>query len=407
MQGTPRALHHRQFRRYLLARITSSFGSGVAALALTFGVLGSGASAAVLGLVLAASTVPQIGLTLLGGVIGDRFDRRRLLIATDLVQAGSQLLIGLLFLQGQAAVWAIVALRIVFGGATAFHRPAANGIIVDVVGADAMQEARSLLSIGTSTAKLSAPAVGALLVALLSPGWALILDAVTYLVSAAALARISVPLRALDLNSTLRSDFVHGWREFTSRPWAVKMIASFMLYQATALPAVFVLGPIHADAAWGGAASWALVMTGLAIGDILGGLLTLRWRPRRLLLAANLTWALDLPLLLILGFQLDSEVLAIPAATLFGVGISVGGTLWFQALASHVPPESLARVTSYDEVGSIALNPLGYVAIGAVAAAQGAGATFAVVVLAHVLMLGWLLADRGVNAIERVSPATG
>ena len=328
------------------------------------------------------------------------------MISTDVVQGTTQLVIGLLFLTGHASVWSIVVLRLVYGAAASFFSPAMNGAIVDVVGADSMQEARSFLSIGTSTARLIGPAIGGIIVALLNPGWALVIDSVTFAISATALAMIRVPFRPVDLSNSLRSDFVHGWREFTSRSWAVKMIISFGIYQATALPAVFVLGPVHAVQAWHGATTWALIMTALAVGDVLGGFITLRWKPRRLLLASNLSWALDLPLIIIIGMQLGSPAPAVAAGVFFGLSMTVGTTLWYQALASHVPPESIARVTSYDEVGSQAFNPLGYALIGIVAAALGSTATFGIVIIIHLIMLVWLLAARDVNAIERVTTTT-
>lgn len=395
-------LRQANFRRFFIGRVASALGGNIAMIALTFGILETGASAATLGLVLAASTLPQVALTLLGGVLGDRFQRRRVLISTDVVQGLTQLAIGALFLSGQATVWSIVVLRFIYGSAASFFSPAMNGAIVDVVGADSMQEARSFLSIGTSTARLIGPAIGGVIVALTNPGWALIIDSITFAISATALMMIRVPFRPVDMTNSLRSDFVHGWHEFTSRSWAVKMIVAFGIYQATALPAVFVLGPVHAVQAWHGAASWALLMTAMAVGDVLGGVLTLHWKPRRLLLAANIAWAFDLPLIVLIGMQLDSPGPALLAAAFFGGSMTVGTTLWYQALASHVPPESIARVTSYDEVGSQALNPLGYVLIGFVASGLGAPPTFIFVIVVHVLMLGWLVTARDLNAIERL-----
>lgn len=400
--GSAHLLRHTNFRRFFIGRVASALGTNIALLALTFGILETGASAATLGLVLAASTIPQVLLTLLGGVLGDRLERRRVMIGTDIVQGMTQLGIGTLFLTGHATVWSIVVLRLVYGSAASFFAPAMNGAIVDVVGADSMQEARSFLSIGTSMARMLGPAIGGVIVALLNPGWALVIDSFTFALSAAALSLIQLPFKRVEVGNSLRRDFVHGWHEFTSRSWAVKMIVAFMLYQATALPAVFVLGPVHAMKAWHGAASWAALMTAAAVGDILGGLITLRWKPRRLLLAANLAWALDLPLIIIIGLELASPESAVLAMVFFGLAMTVGSTLWYQALASHVPAESLARVTAYDEVGSQALNPLGYMLIGLVAAGVGSQVTFAFVAGIHVVMLVWLLASRDINAIERV-----
>lgn len=400
-----RLLRQTNFRRFLIGRVTSALGTNIALLALVFGLLDLGASAATLGLVLAASTIPQVILTLLGGVIGDRLERRFVMIGTDAVQGLVQLTIGALLLTGHASVWAVFLLRFVYGAAASFLTPAMNGAIVDVVGAESMQEARSFITIGTSTARLMGPAIGGALVAVFNPGWALIIDSVTFAISAFNLSRLTMPRRPVSMTNSLRSDFMHGWQEFTSRSWAVKMIITFMLYQATALPAVFVLGPVHAKASWHGAASWAAVMAGIAIGDFAGGLLMLRWRPRRLLTTANWLWALDVPLILCIGLQLGSPWPAAVAAIGFGMAMTTGSALWFQALATHVPSESLARVTSYDELGSLALNPLGYALIGLVAAGIGFGATFAIVIGTHVAALVWLLASADVRAITR-EPST-
>ena len=400
-----RLLREANFRRLFVGRLTSSFGSGVASLALTFALLDSGASAGTLGLVLATSTIPQIFLTLAGGVLGDRMERRFLLIGTDIVQAITQLAIGVLFLTHHASIWALMALRLVYGAATAFHRPAATSVVVDVVGIASLQEARSFLSMGVSGSRLMAPALAGILIAAFNPGWALVIDAATFAVSAVALARLTMPRRAVVLSNSMKSDFLHGWHEFTSRPWAVKMIASFGLYQATALPAVFVLGPILAKQEWHGASSWALVMSAMGVGDVLGGAVTLRWKPERLVLASNLLWALDLPLLIVLGVHANSVAWAIPTATLFGISLSAGTTLWLQALASEVPPESLARVTSYDEVGSVVLNPLGFALIGLVAASIGNTSTYAIVIGLHLVMLAGLLLSRDINAIRRETAA--
>lgn len=397
-----RLLREPNFRRFFIGQTTSTLGTSMAMLALTFGVLGTGASVSSLGVVLAASAVSQIVITLLGGVISDRWERRRVLIGTDVMLGLTQLCMGALFLTHHASVWLLVALRLVYGASAAFFAPAITGAIVDVVGAETMQEAHSFLGLGRSSARLLGPAIGGIIIAVSNPGWALIIDAATFGVSAYALMRIHASFSPASAVNSVWQDFLHGWHEFTSRKWAVQMIFGFMLYQATALPALFVLGPVHARDAWNGAASWAAVMTCAALGDVLGGLLTLHWRPSRLLIASTAVWALDIPFILFLGLQVASPVPVMAAGVGFGVAMTAGSTLWYQALATGVPSASLSRVTSYDEVGSLVFNPLGYAVVGVVAAGIGARATFAIVLGTHLVMLALLLTSRSVNAMRRI-----
>ena len=117
------ALEEPAFRRFFVGNAVSALGSRISPLALTFGILGSGASTADLGLVLGASAVPTLLLVLLGGVIGDRLERRRILIGTDLVMAACQGATAWLFLSGIAQIWQLVGIQLVMGTADAFFSP--------------------------------------------------------------------------------------------------------------------------------------------------------------------------------------------------------------------------------------------------------------------------------------------
>jgi hypothetical protein len=99
------ALEEPAFRRFFVGNAVSALGGRIAPLALTFGVLGTGASTADLGLVLGAAAVSALLLVLVGGVIGDRLERRRILIGTDAVMAACQAVTAWLFLSGAAQIW--------------------------------------------------------------------------------------------------------------------------------------------------------------------------------------------------------------------------------------------------------------------------------------------------------------
>src|SRR5205085_4491000 len=97
--------------------------------ALAFAVIGIRGSGTDLGLVLAAGLVPNVLFVLAGGVAGDRFDRARVMLSTDVVRATSQGTIAVLLLTGHAAVWSLAVSSAVWGAASAFFVPAWTGVV--------------------------------------------------------------------------------------------------------------------------------------------------------------------------------------------------------------------------------------------------------------------------------------
>ncbi|HEX4931207.1 MAG TPA: hypothetical protein VFV62_10910, partial [Gaiellaceae bacterium] len=155
-----------------------------------------------------------------------------------------------------------------------------------------------------------------------------------------------------------------------SRTWLWVIVLQFSLLLMVTMGAFSVLGPVVADEELGGAKAWGAILTGWSAGLVAGGLIGLRFRPRRMLLAATLAiLALPLPLVA-LGFPLGVPAIA-AVAFCAGVGIEIFGLLWHTTMQQEIPTEKLSRVYSYDALGSIGLVPLGYALAGPAAEAFG------------------------------------
>ena len=398
-------LRESAFRNFFIGRTISAFGSSLSPLALAFGVLAIGGSATDLGLVIGAATVPQLLLVLFGGVIGDRFERRRILLASDVAMGVLQAVTALLLLTNHAHVWQLMLLQFGRGCASAFFGPASTGAIRDFVGAAQVQRAQSLLGISRSTTGIVGPAVAGVIVAIGNPGIALAFDAATFFVSAFALSRIRVPLAAVSLGSSIRADVVQGWREFASRTWVWVFVVSAGVYQATVLPTIGVLGPVFAQEALGGAAAWATILVARSVGSLLAGVVMLHWRPNRPMFTAILLLFLDLPFLLLMGMQHVSVFWLSAAGIVAGMAVPMCDTLWFAALAENVPEEAQSRVSSYDWLGSLAMAPLGYALIGGVSNTVGLQATVLGVVLVHIVVDLGVIAVPSIRNLRRGQPA--
>src|SRR6266545_4870416 len=170
-------LRERDFRLLWLGRTTSEFGSALVPVALTFAVLDLTRSASLLGLVLVAAFVPRVVLLLVGGVVADRFARRRIMLASDALRAITQGLVALLLLSGRARLWELVLLFVAYGAADAFFSPASTGLVPEVTAKEHLQQANALLSFSRSAMTVVGPGVAGLLVAISAPGVVFAVDA--------------------------------------------------------------------------------------------------------------------------------------------------------------------------------------------------------------------------------------
>jgi len=375
-------LHERSFARYLGAVTISTLGSGMAMVALAFAVLGFG-SATDLGIVLLAREIPIVILLLLGGVFADRIPRRTILVGSDLVKGAAQVATAILLFSGAANVWNVAILQAVFGVSAAFSRPATIGLVREAVSDARLQEANALLGLSSSVLSIAGPAIGALIVAAGSPAWAIAIDSLTFFASAALTASMHLTATVRLASASILGDLRDGWREFVDRSWAVAMVVSFGLFQLTYFPALLVLGPLVAKERLGGAAAWGTILAIESIGAVVGGVFALRVRVKRPLVASELLVVPAGLLLAALAVPLPLIALAV-VSFIVGVGFALGNTLWTTALQRNVPQHALSRISSFDWLGSIALNPIGYALIGPIAASIGPSETLAVAAVLNV-----------------------
>ena len=369
-------LREPSFARYLGAVTVSQLGSGMSTVALAFAVLAFG-GATDLGIVLLAREIPAIVLLLLGGVFADRVSRRTILVSSDTVKGSAQAITAILVISGTANVWNVAIFQTIFGLANAFARPARIGLVRQAVSEERLQEANAMLGLSSSVLSIAGPAVGALIVAAGSPGIAIGVDSLTFFASAVLTGSMRIASVVRTASASILADLHDGWREFVRRPWAVAMVISFGLFQLTYFPALLVLGPLTAQEKLGGAAAWGLILAVESAGAVLGGLVALRLRVRRPLVVCQLLVVPAGLLLVALSLPLPLAALA-GVSFVVGVGFATGNTLWVTALQRNVPVHALSRISSFDWLGSVALNPIGYALIGPIAGAVGAPEALAV-----------------------------
>jgi MFS family permease len=392
-------LRERQFAWYFAARVISLAGTTMAPIALAFAVLDLTGSASVLGLVLAARTVPMVVFLLVGGVVADRLPRVAVMRASNLLSALTQGLVAYLFITGTAEIWMVVLLEAANGTVAAFSWPAMEGLVPQLAPRALLQEANALLSFSKAGLSVLGPTVAALLVVSAGSGWALAFDALTWLVAAALLNKVRIPPRAAGRSSSVVRELREGWSEFTSRTWLWVVVAGFGVLNGIHAGAWFTLGPALADDTFG-AGGWGLVLSAESVGLLTMTVVMLKVRLRRPLLAGMLGMALFAVPLARLG--LDPAVVPLMvAAFVAGAGMEVFGIGWSVAMQENVDESVLSRVYSYDALGSLVAVPVGQIVFGPLGEALGYREVLTASGAAYLLVVMLVLSSRSVRSVRR------
>jgi MFS family permease len=394
------ALSEREFRLLFSGTAVSTLGDALADIALVFAVLEVSDSAAALGAVLAARSVMEVAGIAFGGVLADRVPRNLVLAGACVVQGVAQAATAALVLGGSGSIAAILVLQAVYGAGSSVVWPAEIGLIPDTVSAPRLQQANALMGLTRDVTRAIGPAVGGALVVAGSPGLALAVDAASFAVCGALLVRIRVPRRARSAESSSFLRELHdGWREFAAHTWLWGAVLFFSL-TVFAYSAWLVLGPIVAEDEYGGAGAWAAILVAGGAGAVLGGLVAIRVRPRRPLVASVawlIPWVGEM-VALALGAPLW---LIVCVSAVGGVGLALHIALWFTVFQQRVPAETRSRVSSYEALGSLVLAPVGLVVAGPAADAFGTDAVLWASAALGLASLAAILLIPSVWAIRR------
>jgi MFS family permease len=365
-------LRHHSFRYLFLGQSASMIGDRAVVVALALYITQRTGSATDLGLVLAAQTLPLVGLILFGGVWADRLPRHRIMIVTDVSRALLHGLLAILIFSGGAAVWQIMVIEALFGAAQAFFQPAYSGLLPQTVPEAEIQEARALTESVGNVAFLVGPALATALVLGIGAGEAFVFDAATFVLSAALLLRVHPrPRGEASAPAPMLRELHDGWREVRSRTWVWVTILVFTGSVLAVFAPWYSLAPIVARDTYGSAGVFGLLETVGGFGAVVGAVAGLSWRPRHPLFTGMLmiiAWPLSAALLA-LHAPLELAVVAVFGT---GFGFSLLMIWWETALARHIPPTALSRVSAWDWMGSLALLPLGYAIAGPLAHSFGA-----------------------------------
>jgi MFS family permease len=398
-------LRNRNFGWYFASRFSNTLGSMMASIALTFAVLDLTGSASALGQVLAARTVPMVLFLLFGGVIADRFPRTLVLQLSNVLSALTQGTVAYLVITGQADLWMIIVLEVANGTVSAVSFPAMASMVPQLVRRDQLQSANALLSLSRGGLTIIGPTIGALLVVTVGAGWALAVDALTWLVAAVLMMPMKIPprVRAAERTSTLH-ELREGWTLFRTTTWLWVVVLAFSALNMIHTGAWFTLGPAVAKGTIG-EQGWGLVLSAESIGLVLMTVVLLRVKMRRPLLYGMVGCSLMSIPMIVLGIE-PHLLLLIVCTFVAGAGIEVFSIAWNLAMQENIEDDMLSRAYSYDALGSFVAMPVGQLLYGPLGEAFGYREVLLWSGVAYAAVALLALTSRSVRTLERQPDST-
>lgn len=275
--GTFRSLRHRNYRLFFISSTVTNVGTWVQRIAQDWLVLQLTHSGTDLGLVTGLQFLPALFLSLQGGAIADRFDKRKVLVITNFAGGLIALILGLLALFGTVHRWHVYALAFALGIASAIDAPVRQSFIAELVGPTDLPNAVSLNSANFNVGRLIGPALSGLLIAAFGTGPSFLVNAASFFVIIGALLMMdSEDLIKCDLDNQAKVTIRDGIRYVRARTdlraviFVIGLMATFGLnFQlTTALMAThtFHLGP----------SAFGLLSTSVALGSLVGALVAAR-----------------------------------------------------------------------------------------------------------------------------------
>jgi MFS family permease len=374
-----RALHSRNYRLFVVGQLISLIGTWMQSVAQSWLIYRLTGSAALLGLIGFAGQIPIFVLAPLGGLLADRLNRHRVLIATQTIMMVLAFALAALTLGGIVREWQIFVLASLLGVVNAFDIPTRQAFLAETVSRDDIVNAIALNSSMLNGARIVGPAIAGIVVAAFGEGWCFLLNAVSYFAVIGALLMMHVeqvphPGAHVSAWDSIIEGFVYSWNTEPVRA----LLLLLGLVSLMGMPYSVLMPVIASSVLGGGPNAYGLLMAASGVGALAGAaLLTLRQNVRglgRWVAVSAVSFGITL-----IAFSFSralwlSTALLVPAGFFMMVEMAASNTL----IQSMIPNRLRGRVMSVYSMMFMGMAPMGALVAGALAAPLGAPATVAI-----------------------------
>jgi MFS family permease len=383
------------YRRYIAGQSISLIGTWMQMTAQSWLVLTLTHSSTALGVIIALQTLPVLLLAPYGGVIADRVDKRRLMIALQAAMGLQALALGLLTVTGDVRVWEIGVLAALLGLNNAFENPSRQSFMLEMVGPESLRNAVSLNSVLVNVARVIGPAVAGVLIATVGEGLCFLLNAASFVAVVASLTTLDLSTISSSPTSGRAPGQLREGLRYVRRtpelgvPLLMMALAGCLAYEFQVTLPVMARQGLHA-----GATGYGFMTAAMGVGAVVGGLFVATKGKTGLAPLVMAATAFGVVLLLAgLAPNLTIELFALALAGGASIAFMSTGNSTLQLTAA---PTMRGRVMSLWFVAFQGSTPIGGPIIGWVMAELGARAGLGVggVTCFVVALLGFVARRR-------------
>ncbi|MBF0480341.1 MAG: MFS transporter [Desulfovibrionaceae bacterium] len=384
-----RSFQHRDYRLFFTGQFISLVGTWMQQVAQSWLVYRLTGSSLSLGLVGFAGQFPVFLLSVFGGVMADRLNRRFVLVGTQVAAMLQAAVLAGLTLAGSVQVWEVVVLAAFLGAVNAVDIPTRQSFVVELVGKKDLHNAIALNSSMFNLARILGPSLAGMLLAAVGEGWCFALNAVSFLAVIACLLRMNAPRRPApertgSMREHLGEGFAYAWRTA-----AVRSVLFLLGVMSVISMSYVVLMPVFAsDILSGGPRALGLLMAASGVGSLAGALMLAMRSESRGLGRFAYFGMLGFGACLVLFSQSTllplSAALMLPAGFCMIVSMAAANTI----LQTLCPDHLRGRVMALFTMMFMGMAPFGALLSGSLAHVIGAPATVAAGGAACVLMMG-------------------
>lgn len=379
------AFRHRNYRLYFLGLLVSLIGTWLQTVAQGWLVLQLTHSAYWVGVITALNTLPALFLSLFGGVIIDRFPKKKILTLTQFCSMTLAIILGLLTIFDLVNLWSLGIIATLMGVVNAIDMPGRQAFAVEMVGKEDLHSAIALNSGIFNSARVIGPAIAGILIASFGLGWAFIFNGLSFMAVVIALALMHVTEKV----HIVHSNAILAIKDGLDYAYHHKLIRSLLLYAGV----VSVFGwsyttilPVVAEQVFNKDVSGLGVLymaagSGALLGTILISSIGKKFQPITFIFSGCLIFSFGL-----IGFSFTSDfVSSLPFMFLSGLGLIMQFATMNTTIQKSVEDHLRGRVMSLYTLMFLGLSPLGSYQVGLIA--EYMGSMFAIRVGAIIILL--------------------
>ncbi|MCK9515525.1 MAG: MFS transporter [Ottowia sp.] len=348
------------FRTLWLGQVVSQLGDRVHTLAVIWLVYDWTRSGTALGMVLIAATLPSVMVAPFAGFVSDRFDRKTVLIVSDLLRCIPTLALAALAASGTLDIRLLVVFTAIISLLSAFFNPAAMSLLPAIVPGDQLSRANAITQLSVNASGALGFLAGSGLIALIGVPAAFLGNALSFILSALLIGRVRVGRQAAPSAFAFFSDLAQGWAAIKALPMVHRLLAPLVVINLffaslTVLIPIFGEGLFHA-----GSAGIGILLASFTAGMFLAALVLSSWRPD-MSVARLVVTGLLLQSLCFAGMGLITWLpLFIIALALTGLALSMVNICLISFLQRVVPPQVQGKFFSLLTAVSLSSQPLAY-----------------------------------------------